>query len=60
MYYNTQCCGVGVEYQTFTFGTAIASAVGIPQDHRFNISFTLAGIGSFSNVLGAFGGSQGR
>jgi len=31
----------------------------VPQDRRFNISFTLAGLGSFSNVLGAFGVGQG-
>ena len=29
------------------------------KDHRFNISFTLAGIGTFSNFFGAFGGQQG-
>jgi hypothetical protein len=33
---------------------------GIAQDRRFNISFTLAGIGTFSNLFGAFGGQQGR
>lgn len=55
-YYNSQCCGVGVEYQSFNYGTA--AIVGVPQDHRFNISFTLAGIGSFSNLFGAFGGQQ--
>ena len=32
----------------------------VPQDHRFNLSFTLAGIGTFSNFFGAFGGQQGR
>ena len=30
------------------------------QDRRFNISFTLAGVGTFSNLFGAFGGQQGR
>jgi LPS-assembly protein len=54
-YYNAQCCGFAVEYQTFNFDGGFAG-VPIPQDRRFNISFTLAGIGSFSNVLGAFGG----
>jgi LPS-assembly protein len=54
-YYNAQCCGFAVEYQTFNFAGGFAG-VPIPQDRRFNISFTLAGIGSFSNVLGAFGG----
>ena len=28
----------------------------VPKDRRFNISFTLAGVGSFSNFFGAFGG----
>ena len=31
-----------------------------PRDHRFNLSFTLAGIGTFSDLFGAFGGQQGR
>jgi LPS-assembly protein len=58
-YYNAQCCGISVEYQTFNFNAGFAG-VPVPQDRRFNISFTLAGIGSFSNALGAFGGQQGR
>ena len=58
-YYNSQCCGVAVEYQSFNYsGTTLN--IGVVQDHRFNISFTLAGIGSFSNLLGSFGGQQGR
>ena len=36
------------------------AARGLTQDHRFNLSFTLAGIGTFSNLFGAFGGQQGR
>jgi LPS-assembly protein len=58
-YYNAQCCGISVEYQTFNFNAGFAG-IAVPQDRRFNISFTLAGIGSFSNALGAFGGQQGR
>jgi LPS-assembly protein len=54
-YYNSQCCGIAVEYQTYNFGTN-APTVGVPQDRRFNLSFTLAGIGTFSNLFGAFGG----
>jgi LPS-assembly protein len=57
-YYNAQCCGFGFEYQSFNFSNGFAG-VPIPQDRRFNISVTLAGVGSFSNLLGAFGG-QGR
>ena len=60
LYYNSQCCGVGVEYQSFTYGTVLAGLTGIPRDHRFNITFTLAGVGTFSNLLGAFGGQQTR
>ncbi len=58
-HYNAQCCGLAVEYQKFNFGTR-AGAVGVPKDHRFNLSFTLAGIGTFSDLFGAFGGQQGR
>jgi LPS-assembly protein len=53
-YYNAQCCGFLVEYQTFNY-----TAAPVPQDRRFNVSFTLAGIGTFSNFLGAFGGGLG-
>ncbi len=55
--YNAQCCGVAFEYQAFNFPDNVAFAV--PQDRRFSISFTLAGIGTFSNFLGAFGIGQG-
>jgi lipopolysaccharide assembly outer membrane protein LptD (OstA) len=58
-YYNAQCCGIGVEYQTFNFQGSFVG-IGVPQDRRFNLSFTLAGIGTFSNFLGAFGGQQDR
>jgi LPS-assembly protein len=58
-YYNAQCCGVAIEYQTFNLQGSIIGTV-VPQDRRFNLSFTLAGIGTFSNLFGAFGGSQGR
>lgn len=57
-YYNAQCCGVAVEYQTWNLlGLA---GITVPQDRRFNISFTLAGIGTFSNFLGALSGDQQR
>jgi LPS-assembly protein len=57
-YYNAQCCGIGFEYQSYNYQGA-AFLIGVPQDRRFNLSFTLAGIGTFSNLFGAFGG-QGR
>jgi len=54
-HYHAQCCGLSVEYQQFKFPTSFSA---IPQDRRFNLSFTLAGIGTFSNFFGAFGGGQ--
>lgn len=57
-YYNAQCCGVVLEWQTWNFqGVA---GVTIPQDRRFNISFSLAGIGTFSNFFGALAGQPQR
>ena len=56
-YYNAQCCGVVVEYQQYNYPQY--STYAVPQDHRFNIGFTLAGLGTFSNFLGAFGGNTG-
>jgi hypothetical protein len=50
-YYNSQCCGVSFDWQTIS-----TPLLNIPSDRRFGISFTLAGIGSFSNPLGSFGG----
>jgi LPS-assembly protein len=54
-YYNAQCCGFAVEYQTYNFpqGNPLYP---VPSDHRFNFSFTLAGLGTFSNFFGALGG----
>jgi hypothetical protein len=49
-HYASQCCGIAVEYQTFHLGLST-----VQQDHRFNLSFSLAGIGTFSNLLGSFG-----
>ena len=58
VYYNAQCCGVSVEYQTFDF-SGLGSRAPVPQDRRFNLTFTLAGLGTFANVFGAFGAGQG-
>jgi LPS-assembly protein len=58
-YYNAQCCGFAVEYQTYNLqGLGVHAPV--PEDRRFNFSFTLAGIGTFSNFFGALGGGPGR
>jgi LPS-assembly protein len=55
-YYSAQCCGVSFEYQAFHYPNS--SQFLLTQDRRFNMSFTLAGVGSFSNFFGAFGGSS--
>lgn len=57
-YYNAQCCGVSVDYQVFSVAHLGFSS--LPADRRIGISFTLAGIGSFSNPLGSFGDNGGR
>jgi len=58
-YYNAQCCGLAVEYQTYNY-PAIDPRVRVPRDRRFNLSFTLAGIGTFSNFFGALAGTPDR
>jgi LPS-assembly protein len=52
--YLAQCCGLQVEYQQYNF----PDLVGFPvtADRRFNFGFVLAGLGTFSNFFGAFGG----
>ncbi len=50
-YLNSQCCGVSFDWQSISL-----PLLGVPSDRRFGISFTLAGIGSFSNPMGSFGG----
>jgi hypothetical protein len=49
--YNSQCCGVSFDWQSIT-----SRFLPSGHDRRFGISFTLAGIGSFSNPMGSFGG----
>jgi LPS-assembly protein len=53
-FYNAQCCGIAFEYQRYNYA-------GLPQyiapaDHRFFLSFTLAGLGNFSPLNGGLGG----
>jgi LPS-assembly protein len=55
-YYNVQCCGFAVEYQTYNFPQGTAGFA-VTKDRRFNFSFTLSGLGTFSNFFGAMGGS---
>jgi LPS-assembly protein len=54
--YMAQCCGFQVEYQQFNYPVSVG--IPLPSDRRFNFGFTLAGLGTFSNFFGAFGGSQ--
>jgi hypothetical protein len=35
----------------------VGSGIPVPSDTRFNFSFVLAGLGTFSNFFGAFGGN---
>jgi LPS-assembly protein len=53
-FYNAQCCGLAFEYQAYNFSSRSLSP--IPADHRFFLSFTLAGLGNFSPFNGALGG----
>jgi LPS-assembly protein len=51
--YMAQCCGIQGEYQTYNY----PAGSGLPEsDRRINFAFVLAGIGTFSNFFGAFGG----
>jgi LPS-assembly protein len=52
-FYNAQCCGLALEYQSYHFPFSTSP---IPADHRFFLSFTLAGLGNFSPFNGALGG----
>jgi LPS-assembly protein len=49
--YMAQCCGLQMEFQNFH----LVSSAPIPSDRRINVSFVLAGLGTFSNFFGAFG-----
>jgi LPS-assembly protein len=41
--YNTNCCGVGVEYRKFSFGT-------IRNESQYRFVFLIANLGSFGNL----------
>lgn len=55
LYYNAQCCGLRMDYQVFNF-EGLGSRALIQQDRRITLSFTLAGLGTFTNN---FGGATG-
>jgi hypothetical protein len=52
--YLGQCCGVQADFQIVNFLPSVSSP--IPSDRRLNFSFVLAGLGTFSNFFGLFGG----
>jgi LPS-assembly protein len=52
--YLAQCCGLTVEYQQYNYPDAIGFP--IAADQRLNFGVVLAGLGTFSNFFGAFGG----
>jgi hypothetical protein len=52
-YYSSQCCGINVDWQSIE--TPILNG---GRDQRIGVSFTLAGIGSFANPFGSFGGGR--
>jgi hypothetical protein len=54
-FYNAQCCGIALEYQAYNYGPVNVVSP-IPSDHRFFLSFTLAGLGNFSPFNGALSG----
>jgi LPS-assembly protein len=54
--YLAQCCGLQLEFQKFNYPQF--GSFPIPADRRFNLSFVLAGLGTFSNFFGAFGGQR--
>jgi LPS-assembly protein len=56
--YMAQCCGIQADFQKFKYPQARADFP-IASDRRFNVSFVLAGLGTFSNFFGAFGGLMG-
>ena len=52
-FYNAQCCGIAMEYQTYNYAGFGSS---YPPVRRFFLSFTLAGLGNFSPFNGAMSG----
>ena len=51
-----QCCGLQVEYPAVQLPGRLG--IPLPSDRRINFGFVLAGLGTFSNFFGAFGGTQ--
>ena len=59
-YYNAQCCGIAVEYQTYNLANlGFRLRHQEPQDQSVYFAVTLAGLGTFSTPRGAFGPGTG-
>ena len=54
--YLAQCCGLQFEIQQYNYPPN--SGYPVTADRRFNFGFVLAGLGTFSNFFGAFGGGS--
>jgi LPS-assembly protein len=54
--YMAQCCGLQFEVQEYHYPPN--SGYPVTADRRFNFGFVLAGLGTFSNFFGAFGGNS--
>ena len=54
--YLAQCCGIQADYQIVNYPPSFRAVVS--RDRRFNFAFVLAGLGTFSNFFGFFGGQQ--
>jgi hypothetical protein len=52
--YMAQCCGIQADFQKYSYPQTSANFP-IPHDKRFNVSFVLAGLGTFSNFFGLMG-----
>jgi lipopolysaccharide assembly outer membrane protein LptD (OstA) len=52
--YMAQCCGIRADFQVVNFLSSVSAP--IPSDRRLNFAFVLAGLGTFSNFFGLFGG----
>jgi len=44
--YNTDCCGLSVQYRRFDFGTALSSR----NDNQFRVAFAISNISSFGTL----------
>ncbi len=59
-YYNAQCCGIAIEYQTYNLANlGFRLRHQEPQDRSLYFAVTLAGLGTFSTPRGAFGPGTG-